>query len=304
MKLLRFFGCACLCPLIFAAAAFSQQIALTIDDLPSHGALPAGMTRVDVAKSILKTLRDARAPKVYGFVNAKKLEQHPEDIEVLKLWRSAGYPLGNHTYAHLSLNASTADEFDQNVAADEPHLKSLMGRRDWHWFRYPYLWEGDTLEKRHAVRQYLEDHKYHIAQVTLDFEDYLWNAPYARCAENNDAASIEWLKTSYMASAGEYIALGQSAARLLYGRDIKHVLLLHIGSFETVMLPQLLNSLKRQGFRFITLPEAEKDSAYKSDPNLAMKDGGTLLDQMLEGSHLDLPPHTEKPYDQLEALCR
>ena len=304
MMLFRLLCLAVLCNIVSANLVFSQQIALTIDDLPSHGALPPGMTRVDVAKSFLKTLRDAQAPKVYGFVNAKKLEQHPEDIEVLKLWRSAGFPLGNHTYAHLSLNATAADEFDQNVADDEPELKSLMGRHDWHWFRYPYLWEGDTIEKRHAVRQYLQDHKYHIAQVTLDFEDYLWNAPYARCAEKSDAASIEWLKTSYMATAAEYIALGQSAAKLIYGRDIKHVLLLHIGGFETVMLPQLLNSLKRQGFTFITLAEAEKDPAYKSDPDLAMKDGGTLLDQMLEARHLNLPEHAEKPYDQLNALCR
>ncbi len=129
-------------------------------------------------------------------------------------------------------------------------------------------------------------------------------SPYARCVEKNDATSIDFLKTSYMATAAEYITLGQSAAKLLYGRDIKHVLLLHIGGFETVMLPQLLNSLKRQGFRLITLPEAEKDPAYKSDPNLAMKDGGTLLDQMLEAKHLDLPPHAEKPYNQLDALCR
>jgi peptidoglycan-N-acetylglucosamine deacetylase len=290
--------------LIFASAGFSQQVAITVDDLPSHGSLPPGMTRADVAKRILKTLKDAHAPKVYGFVNARKLEQHPEDVEVLKLWRSAGFPLGNHTYAHVSLNDSSADQFDQNVAADEPLLKSLMGRQDWHWFRYPYLWEGDTLEKRRAVRQYLQDHKYHVAQVTLDFEDYLWNAPYARCVEKNDVASIDWLQSSYLATAAEYIALGQSAAKLLYGRDIKHVLLLHIGGFETVMLPQLLNSLKRQGFRLITLPEAEKDPAYRSDPNLAMTDGGTLLDQMLEAKHLYLPPHAEKPYDQLNALCR
>jgi len=290
--------------LIFASAGFSQQVALTFDDLPAHGSLPSGMTRTDVAKSILKTLKEARAPKVYGFVNARKLQEHPEDIEVLKLWRSAGFPLGNHTYTHLSLNASTADEFDRNVAEDEPLLKSMMGRQDWRWFRYPYLWEGDTLEKRHAVRQYLQDHKYQIAQVTLDFEDYLWNAPYARCAEKNDTASIEWLKSSFLATAAEYIDLGQSAAKLLYGRDIRHVLLLHIGGFETVMLPQLLNSLKRQGFQFITLPEAEKDRAYKSDPDVALKEGGTLLDQMLEAKHLDLPPHAEKPYDQLNALCR
>ncbi len=294
---------ACIYMLLSTGAALAQEVAVTVDDLPSHGALPAGMTRSDVATSILKALKDAHVPKVYGFVNAKKLELHPEDIEVLKLWRNGGFPLGNHTYAHLSLNASTADEFDRNVEANEPELKLLMGRQDWHWFRYPFLWEGDTLEKRHAVRQYLKDHQYRVAQVTLDFEDYLWNAPYARCAEKNDAASIEWLKSSYMATAAQYVALGRQLAKLVYGRDIKHVLILHIGGFETLMLPPFLDYLQRQGFKFITLPEAEKDPAYRIDPDVALKEGGTLLDQMMEAKHIKFPPN-EKPYKELDTVCR
>jgi peptidoglycan/xylan/chitin deacetylase (PgdA/CDA1 family) len=287
-----------------AATTLTQELAITVDDLPSHGALPPGMTRADIARSILKTLQQAHVPKVYGFINAKKLEEHPEDVEVLKLWRSAGFPLGNHTYAHLSINASNVKEFEQNVAADEAALKTLMVHQNWHWFRYPYLWEGDTLEKRHAVRQYLKDHKYHIAQVTLDFEDYLWNAPYARCMEKNDKVSIEWLKSTYMSTAAEYIALDRQLASLVYGRDIRHILLLHIGGFDALMLPQLLDFLKRQKFNFVTLPEAETDSAYKSDPDVALKEGGTLLEQMMEAKQLKFPPHTEKPYDELEALCR
>jgi peptidoglycan-N-acetylglucosamine deacetylase len=287
----------------FLAIAAAQEVAITVDDLPSHGTLPPGMTRADVAKSILQTLKKYRAPKVYGFVNAKKLEQHPEEMEVLRLWRAAGYPLGNHTYAHLGLNASTAGEFDQNVAADEGTLKRLMGRADWRWFRYPFLWEGDTLEKRHTVREYLKDHKYHIAQVTIDFEDYLWNGPYARCVEKNDGTGIEWLKSSYMSTATAYIALDREMAKLVYGHDIRHVLLMHIGGFETVMLPWLLDFLKKQGFRFVTLPEAEKDPAYKSDPDIALKDGGTLLEQMMEAKRIKFPANS-KPYEQLEAVCR
>jgi peptidoglycan-N-acetylglucosamine deacetylase len=294
---------ACLCIIALAPSASPQQVAMTVDDLPSHGPLPPGMTRVDIATSILGALRQANAPKVYGFVNAKKLELHPEEIEVLNLWRKAGFPLGNHTYAHLSLNDTSAVQFDQNIAADEVTLKSLMDHQNWHWFRYPYLWEGDTLEKRRAVRQYLKDHKYHIAQVTLDFEDYLWNAPYTRCAEKNDAASIEWLKSSYLSTAAEYVGLGQQMAKLVYGRDIRHVLLLHIGAFDALMLPQLLDFMKKQGFKFVTLAEAEKDPAYKVDPDMALKDGGTLLDQMMEAKHLKFPEN-EKPYDKLNAVCR
>lgn len=295
--------CFAICILRIDPIASAQEVAVTVDDLPAHGSLPPGMTRLDLARSILKALKDAHVPKAYGFINAQKLEQHREDLDVLKLWRAAGFPLGNHTFAHLSLNDSTVEQFDQNIAANEPVLKSLMGRGDWRWFRYPFLWEGDTLEKRHAVRQYLHDHKYRVAQVTIDFEDYLWNAPYARCAEKNDTASIEWLKSSYMRTAAEYVALDRQMAKLVYGRDIRHVLVVHIGGFETVMLPQLLAFLKEQGFRFVTLPEAQKDPAYRNDPDMPLKDGGTLLDQMMEAKHITFPPNS-KPYAQLNALCK
>ena len=77
MKLPCFFCFACVCLLISASAAFSQQIALTIDDLPSHGTLPPRVTRTDVAKSILKALKEAHTPKVYGFVNAKNSNSTP-----------------------------------------------------------------------------------------------------------------------------------------------------------------------------------------------------------------------------------
>jgi hypothetical protein len=107
-----------------------------------------------------------------------------------------------------------------------------------------------------------------------------------------------------MKTAAEYIALDRQMAKMVYGRDIRHVLLLHIGGFQTVMLPQLLEFLKQQHFKFVTLSQAEKDPAYKSDPDVALKEGGTLLDQMMEAKHLTFPAHADKPYNQLDAQCR
>ena len=145
---------------------------------------------------------------------------------------------------------------------------------------------------------------YRVAQVTLDFEDYAWNDPYARCVVKNDAAAIERLKALYISTAVEYIRLGQTMAKLIYGRDIKHVLLLHLGGFETVMLPQLLTYLHSRGFSLVTLEEAETDSAYQSDPNVASQFGGTPLEQMMNATHLKIPPHMEKPFKELDSVCR
>jgi peptidoglycan/xylan/chitin deacetylase (PgdA/CDA1 family) len=222
---------------------------------------------------------------------------------VLELWREAGQPLGNHTFDHMNLNNNTPAAFEENIRQNEAVLESLMGQRDWHWFRYPYLNEGNTLEKRRAVRAYLRDHHYRIAQVTLDFEDYAWNAPYARCFDKKDEKSLAWLKESYLATATEYMRLGQELSQQIFHRDIKYVLLMHIGAFDAEMLPQLLAQMKQQGFKFIQLGQAESDPAYKTDPDTAFDNGGTLLDQIMESRHLEVPPHAEKPMKQLEAAC-
>ena len=72
----------------------NPEVALTFDDLPAHGPLPNGLTREDIAKSIIKALQDAHSPPVYGFVNAKRLEEDPSTAQVLQLWRDAGFPVG------------------------------------------------------------------------------------------------------------------------------------------------------------------------------------------------------------------
>lgn len=282
----------------------AQKLAITFDDLPRHGELPAGVSRVDVAKSILGTLHAVQAPPVYGFINAKKLADEPDLGEVLSLWMAAGNPLASHTWSHPDLSNQTAEAFIRDAAANEPALQKLMGDRDWHWFRYPFLHEGDTLEKRREVRAWILQHGYRIAQVTLDFEDYAWNNPYARCLAKGDQASVEWLRTSHLETARENIAAQRGMARQIFGREISHVLLLHIGAFDALVFPELLEQLRASGFSLVSLEEAERDQAYQTDPNAALKYGGTLLEQIFEARHMKSPPHNERPLKKLDALCR
>jgi len=288
------------CPL----PAHAQEVAITVDDLPSHGPLPHGTTRVDVTREMLAAFKAGKVPEVYGFINVGKQQAHPEDRKVLEIWREAGQPLGNHTLNHISLNNNPAAAFEEEVAKNEATLEALMGGKDWRWFRYPYLDEGDTLEKRHEIRRYLKDRGYRIAQVTLDFEDYAWNGPYARCSEKKDEKAIAWLKESYLNTASEYMKLGRELSEQLFQRDIKYVLLMHIGAFDAQMLPQLLAQMKQQGFKFITLEEAQKDPAYDIDPDVVMKEGTILQEQIMQARSLPLPPHAEKPMKQLQELCR
>src|SRR5580693_714284 len=288
----------------FAGSSVAQKLAITIDDLPQNGALPPGVTRVDITRDTLAVLKKRHVPPVYGFINGKKLEGNVDGAEALKMW-AAAEPFGNHTYTHIDLEANTAEAFEREVEQNEPTLELLAKPgSDWHWLRYPYLHEGDTVEKRRAVREYLTKRGYKIAQVTLDWEDYMWNNAYARCAAKNDTKSIEWLRTSYLSTASEFLDLGRAQAKLIYGHEINYVLLMHLGAFSSTILPDALNLLKKKGFKLVPLEQAESDAAYDGDPDVGLHDAGTLLDQWMQVKQIKYPEHTEKPYKEIENVCQ
>jgi peptidoglycan-N-acetylglucosamine deacetylase len=293
--LLIFFGLSGVCA--------AQKLAITFDDLPLNGTLPPGVTQAETAKDVLAILKKRHIPPVYGFINAKKLEGNTDGAEALKLW-AAQEPLGNHTYSHMDLEQNSAELFERDIEENEPALELLEPGNGWRWLRYPYLHEGDTVEKRRAVRGYLAGHGYKIAQVTLDWEDYLWNFAYARCAAKNDRKAISWLRSSYLDTASEFLDLGREQAKLIYGHEINYVLLMHLGAYSSTILPDALDLLKKKGFKLVTLEEAESDAAYEGDPDAGLHDAGTLLDQWMQIKEIKYPPHAEKPYKELDSICQ
>jgi peptidoglycan/xylan/chitin deacetylase (PgdA/CDA1 family) len=279
-------------------------VALTFDDLPAAGSLPPGDNRTRIATSLAAELRANDLEGTYGFVNASKLQNDPDAQQALHVWVDAGMNIGSHTWSHISLTSNSAEAFEKDIALNEEALAAYAGGRDWHWFRYPFLWEGDTLDKRRAVRSYLREHGYRVAQVSLDFEDYAWNDAFARCSAKQDGAAIDWLKQSYLETATEYIRLGREEQQIAFGHEIPNVMLLHATAFTTLMLPDLVNMLRTQGFQFASLPDVEKDRAYALDPDAALKYGGTLPDQFMDSRHLPYPTFKPKPFARLKSLCQ
>jgi len=227
----------------------APELAITIDDLPVHNDLPPGVTRLDVAQHMIAALDEAGVPQPYGFVNAGPIVQDPSLQAVLDAWRAAGFPLGNHTWSHPNLDQLSTADFEAEITRDEPAIQG----GDWHWFRYPFLAEGKDPAKRAEIRRFLKQRGYRIAAVTMNFSDYEWNGPYARCRAKHDEAAIAELEHTYLAAAreGADLARRQSPA-------IPYVLLMHIGAFDARMLPRLLAQYREQGFRFVTLPDAER----------------------------------------------
>jgi peptidoglycan/xylan/chitin deacetylase (PgdA/CDA1 family) len=284
--------------LLGAGPAAAQQVAITFDDLPAHATLPPGETRVDVARDLLEALKAAGVRSATGFVNGAQVEREPGSEAVLDLWRQAGHPLGSHTWSHPHLDLVGPATFEADIVRNEPGLA-----RDTRWFRFPYLAEGKTPETRAEVRRFLAARGYRIASVTLSFDDWAFNDPYARCRAKGDTASIAELERQYMDWARLSLEHSRGLSRALYGRDIPYVLLMHAGAFDARMLPRLLAWYRNEGVRFASLDEVERHPFYRADYQALPSDKPLSLEAEAQRRGQAVPP---RPWDPavLDKVCR
>lgn len=279
------------------------EMAITFDDLPASGPDVPGLSRLRIHQEILGALRKHGVPQVYGFVNGKGTE-HPDGRAALEAWVAAGYPLGNHTYSHSTPKELPA--WFADLHRNEPLLRALLPGPEERWkvFRYPELRQGETGEAHDAIRAHLLEHGYRIAEVTVDFGDFAWNEPYARCLARGDRASIEELRRSFLQSAQTFLGFDDSFARRLFGRRIRHILILHGGAFDAVMLDDLLTLYETAGVRWIPFDEAQRDPVYQHDPKVAPTGGDILQEQVATARRTRVIPWVTMPLQQLAATCR
>jgi peptidoglycan/xylan/chitin deacetylase (PgdA/CDA1 family) len=291
-----------LCPTHLTWAV--TRIAITVDDLPAHANTLPSESRLTLAKRFIRVLKKNQIHEAYGFINAKNVVDTPENKHVLQEWVGAGHPIANHTYSHFNLHDVSVGKFIEDVKNNEPLLKELQQQGSIYWFRYPYLREGNTPEKRTQVRSELGKMGYKIAQVTIDFEDWAWNNAYVRCAKKRDKTSIGWLKQTYLHHANLQLDQAIAASQKLFGREIPHILLLHIGIFDSLMLDTLLETYRKRGVEFVKLAEAAADPVYSINPDITMTRGETFLSQIALARGTSLPPTNPLPLKELENICK
>ena len=279
------------------------EVAVTVDDLPSHGPLPAGRTRPGIVESFISVFQKHGIHDAYGFVNAGQLEAAPDFVGLLQRWVDAGYGLGNHTLQHLDLDRVGSAEYLADIARNEEALAPFARLGAPHFFRYPYLHEGDSLAKRGVIRRALHAGGYVIAPVTIDFYDWAWAAPYVRCLAKGDAAGTAWSRASFTMAALQALQWAEEVATTLVKRPVRHVLLVHLGALQADALDDVLNAYAAEGVRFIPLAQALADPIYGIDPRVTWTDQRNFLAQLLRatGRH-DTSPRLRPPA-KLTTLC-
>ena len=286
------------------------EVAITVDDLPRHGQDVPSVTRLAIHQKMLDAFAKHRVPEVYGFVNAQKLEGHPEDRAALEAWLAAGHPLGNHTYSHPPIDKLSLDAYLADIDRNEAILRELAAARGqsdatWKVFRYPFLREGTDLASRAKIREHLASRGYRIAEVTIDFYDWAFNNPYARCLAKKDERSLKALRETFLENARVQLAWSDATAKALFGRRVKQVLLLHVGPFDAEMIDAMLTEYEKAGVRFVSFTDAMTDPIYRDEPKVPASIRGHFFFQIMKSRGGAWPmPAPLQPDDLLDAICR
>jgi peptidoglycan/xylan/chitin deacetylase (PgdA/CDA1 family) len=277
-------------------------MAITIDDLPVHGPIPRGLTPLEVNQQMISALQAAQVPGVSVYINGKSTITYPGSEAAIGAWRDAGIRVANHTWSHLNLNDVSLDVYRDEIVRNEPLLQKYAGSKDWKWFRYPFLAEGDDTAKRAAIRSFLAERGYRIAGVSMDFSDWRFTAAYTRCRDANNQAAIRKMERLYMNAVRAGVDYSRAAGRALYGREIPQVLLMHVGAFSAHMMPRVIAEYRRAGFRFVSIEEAQADPAYAEDNDPRLPPRPQFISARLNARGLTLSQQPDYTI-QLNAMC-
>lgn len=268
---------------LMAAQQAERQVAITIDDLPAGSAstMPAASINQMTAK-LLGTVRAQKVP-VVGFVNEKKLYklgEVDERIKALQMWLDYGFELGNHTFSHSSLNQVGLKAWEDDVVQGESVTSLLLAQHNMRlrYFRHPYLDTGRDLATRRAAEEFLVARGYRIAPVTLDAWDWMYGRVYEQAQKRGDTALEQELVRSYLTYSEAVFAYAEQLSLQTIGYEPRQILLLHANQLEADHIGELLELMRKRGYRFISLADALNDDAYGLPDNFVGEEGRGWLE--------------------------
>ncbi|HEV8266811.1 MAG TPA: polysaccharide deacetylase family protein [Thermoanaerobaculia bacterium] len=276
--------------------ATPRPIVITVDDLPIAGPHDDLAERKGITERLLAALRKHRVPAV-GFVTWKNLRSEKE-TELRAAWLAAGHELGNHTVRHLSLTTTPVEEWIADAENARARLAAFVAPRGGkaRFFRFPFLNEGETREKLDAVRAYLDKSGQRNLPVTLDDQDWSFEADWVKARKAGDAAEMSRIGEEYRAALRLAVRDQEARGDALFKRPLPQVLLLHANEVGAAQWDALFTWLEATGHRFATADEVLADPAFAEPHQVVAHYGYGLWDR------LDLKRRISKARDEVMAL--
>jgi peptidoglycan-N-acetylglucosamine deacetylase len=248
----------------FAKRPAGVEIAVTMDD-PKPDAL-CGTPGPEINHRILTTLATAQVQAAL-FVAGKRVD-NAEGKELIADWDRAAHEICSHSYSHRSYNSPEVsyEDFADDFLKNEPviHGYRHFTRR----FRFPFLKEGVTAEKRDRFRRLLHERGYRIGHVTVDASDWYIDLRMRQRLEQNAKADTAPHRDYYIEHIRDRARYYRQLARDVLGRDIRHTLLIHHNLLNALYLEEMMQALREDGWKWVDASHVYRDPIFKHEPKI------------------------------------
>jgi hypothetical protein len=254
-------SCLTLVASLFWGLADSQSLALTFDDGPNM-ADAIGLSPANRNAAILRQLADAQLKSIL-FVT--RTDADPKRNDLIRQWGLQGHEVGNHTATHPDFDEVSLADYEQELLTSERAIQDFPGftRR----FRFPYLKEGDTVEKRDGFRAFLDAHAYKSGAVSIDASDWYYSQRLSARLKDRPNADTRLYRDAYLRHLYDRAQYYDGLSRQVLGRSVAHVLLLHHNLINALFLRDVIHMFRDKGWTLIDSEVAFKDPIYSMRPN-------------------------------------
>ena len=214
------------------------------------------------------------------------------------MWRDSGVELGNHTFSHLGFKGASLAAYEDDFIRGESVINLLVKPKKARYFRHPFLQMGETREVEDSFEKFIAERGYRSVPVTIDTMDWMFLAAYAKSLKEKDKALRKRVTEDYLKFVALRIDAGEKMADGLFGRQIKHLLLLHANELNADNFAALVKVFKDKGYQFITVDEALQDPAYRFPDRYAPTSDWLSHWSFSEGKKFEVP----QPPDYIQQI--
>ena len=195
---------------------------------------------------------------------------------LVQSWDKAGHLIANHSFTHSYYHSKkySVTAFKADFLKNDSLIKQYVNYTK--LFRFPYLKEGNTIEKRNNARHFMDSLNYANGHVTIDASDWYYDSRLIDTLTKNPTMDITPYKTAYLTHIINRAMFYDSLGTVLTGRKINHTLLLHHNLVSALFINDLIQLFKTNGWLITTPTEAYSDPIVKISPKV-LPAGESLL---------------------------
>ena len=243
----------------------SPEVAITIDDIDMNADDTPKLSLDERNRAILDKLRRHKDLKAGLFVCGMRVD-NAQGKKHLREWDEAGHLIGNHSYSHFYFPNTDFAKFSADIVKGESVISRLKNFR--RYFRFPYLKEGETADKRDKIRAFLKQRSYRMGYVTIDTSEWAIDARLRKRLNGDPNADLTPYRDFYLEHIWERTQFYDQLARKVTGRPVKHTLLIHHNLLAALFLDDLLKMYEQKGWKLINAADAFKDPVFKELPDV------------------------------------